>query len=347
MDKSLLLRIFRGLLGTGVNFAGNAKFSGNLFIRLALGLLVFGASAINKKLQAPEAKTKFEDKTNFGDINPELAQKSKNKHQELEEFFMAKKSYDANEDPRLSLARIRFEKEVNETRARERAKKSKFRRIDWAWKLISVGTGITVFGVTLDALNVGAIGLGILSGAAVGYIGAVINNYIAKLDKKDDFQLVPQREAIVAPQIDDNSYPSHNEVVQKVLLEAATSLQKINDTIGKLKHPDSINSVTQIVTIGKRLMKNVAENPDKLSIAQRVFTYYCPEAVGVAQSLAKIENDAKPDVSRIISTQSILQKLVMLLESTELELKADDNKALDIDLKLLNQSLKSDLKIPN
>ena len=50
----------------------------------------------------------------------------------------------------------------------------------------------------------------------------------------------------------------------------------------------------------------------------------------------------KLDIARISSTQSILQKLSILFEKTELELKEDDNKSLDIDLKLLDQSLQAD-----
>ena len=49
--------------------------------------------------------------------------------------------------------------------------------------------------------------------------------------------------------------------------------------------------------------------------------------MNVAGGLAKIEGDAKPDIERVIATQGILQKLVILFEKTELDLKNDDNKA--------------------
>ena len=91
-------------------------------------------------------------------------------------------------------------------------------------------------------------------------------------------------------------------------------------------------------------MQSVAANPDKLAIAQRVFTYYCPETVKVADALSKLELDANPDVERITGTQTVLKKLEVLFERTELELKDDTGKELDIDLRLLDQSIESDLR---
>ncbi len=332
MENKFLSRLSKASLGGGITFISSVGQIAALLLKLVLGLIVLITNAINQK----NAK------------KPLL--KTKSREQALEEFFMAKNNFnfDPKVDPKLNLARIRFEKEVSAVREQEREKKRKFNRIDGAWKLISVGTGIFLGGVTFDALHVGGIGLGILSGAFVGWIGAVINNFIVKQSKDDKYTVVPKREAVTAPAIASNDLPqSRNELVQNVLLEAATNLQKIDDTIVTLKHPDSINIVTQIVNTGKRIMGKVADDPDKFSIAQRVFTYYFKEAVAVAASLGKMENDTKPDVARILSTQSVLQKLVLLFESTELELKDDDNKALDIDLKLLDQSLKADLKINN
>jgi 5-bromo-4-chloroindolyl phosphate hydrolysis protein len=332
MKNKSISRLSKASLGGGILFASSVFQVFALLLKLVLGLIVSITSAINQK-------------------TPKSAlPKTKSREQELEDFFMAKNNYnfDPKIDPKLNLARIRFEKEVSAIRDQEREKRRKFNRIDGAWKLISVGTGLFIGGATINTLNVGAIGLGILSGALIGWIGAVINNFIVKQSENANYTTVPKREAVSAPTIASNDLPqSRNELVQKVLLEAATNLQKIDDTIVGLKHPDSINIVTQIVNTGKRIMGKVADDPDKFNIAQRVFTYYFKEAVAVATSLAKMENDTKPDVARVLSTQSVLQKLVLLFESTELELKDDDNKALDIDLKLLDQSLKADLKINN
>lgn len=284
----------------------------------------------------------------FGAIISLISKQSKNdenqKLRQMEKFFMS--SYQSkNKDNRNYAARERFESELRNLKEIERDKKRRFNRIDGAWKIASVGSGLLTGGFLLDVNFFAGVGLGLLVGGSVGWIGAIINNFIYKNSESKNAIKVPQREIIEAPKLASPNLPNNrDELVQKILLEAATSLQKMDLIIPTLRHPDSISSVTQLVRTGKRLMDIIAQSPEKLSIAQRIFTYYCPEAFGVASALAKIENDAKPDVSRIISTQGVLQKLVILFEKTELELKADDNKSLDIDLKLLDQSLQMDLK---
>lgn len=267
--------------------------------------------------------------------------KDKEKLRQVERFFMSKEA----DDIRRNNARERFNNEIRALKEAEKQKKRRYNRIDGAFRLISVGAGLLAGGVIFEAINpIAGVGLGLLIGGAVGWVGTIINAALFKATEGKNYLEVPKRETIIAPQINNDAPNNRNELVQKVLLEAATSLQKLDLTIPKLRHPDSISAVTQLVKIGRKLMDFVAASPEKLSIAQRVLTYYCTEAVNVATGLAKIESDTKPDIERIIATQGILQKLVILFEKTELELKNDDNKSLDIDLKLLDQSLKTDLK---
>ena len=251
-------------------------------------------------------------------------------------------------DPRLTDARTRFNDEIKAMRNQDREQKRRFNRIDGAWRLASVGSGLLAGGLAMEVTQspIGPIGLGILIAAIVGWIGAIINNYVTSKAKEIAYVPVPARPQIGAPIVASSDIPEgRTQLVQQVLRDAATALQKLDNVVPKLRHPESIASVGQIVTVGNRVMNQVALAPEKFNIAQRVFTYYCPESVAVAEALAKLENDKALDIARIQSTQSILQKLSILFERTELELKADDNKALDIDLKLLDQSLQADLSL--
>ena len=319
-------RIFYAIIGLFSGSIKTIKPVAQTGFRLAIGLISFGFGAI--MLRAMKSSK-----------NPE-----QQKIQKMEKFFMSSNRRN-NIDPGHFAARERFEGELKNLRELEKQRRKRFSRIDGAWRLASVGAGLLVGGFLYSVNNVAGIGLGILVAGAVGWIGAIINNFVIKSSDAKSSIIVPKRETIEAPKMNVQSLPNgRSELVQKLLLEAATSLQKLDLIIPKLRHPDSISSVTQLVRTGKRIMDIIADNPEKLSIAQRVFTYYCPESVGVAEALAKIETDAKPDISRVLSTQGVLQKLVVLFEKTEMELKNDDNKSLDIDLKLLDQSLQADLK---
>lgn len=251
-----------------------------------------------------------------------------------------------HEDKRLRYARERFDRELKSVRDYERARKRKFSRIDNAWRLVSVGAGLLTGGFLLDINAPAAVGLGILVGGAVGWVGAIINNFIARNEKKEESAiLVPQRPEYQLPKIQTEALQAgKTEFVTKILQEGHANLKALETAMTGLRHPQSIGSVTQIIEIGRRLMNEIAESPEHANSVQRLFTYYAKEASKVVEGLGKIETEKNPDISRIMATHNILQKIQVLFESTEIELRQDENKSLDIDLKLLDQSLQSDLR---
>jgi 5-bromo-4-chloroindolyl phosphate hydrolysis protein len=243
-------------------------------------------------------------------------------------------------------ARRRYELEIRASRDVQREQRRAIGRVKGAWRLAAVGAGLFLGAVVGDALGpLAGIGFGLMIGGTVNWFGTLFMDRGANKAKATGATPVPTRPQIEAPTVGENILPQgRTELVQQVLGEAASSLRALDALIPKLRHPDSVSSVARIVAVGNRVMQGVAESPDKLAIAQRVFTYYCPETVKVAEALSKLELDARPDIERITSTQTVLKKLEVLFERTELDLKADDSKELDIDLKLLDQSLESDLR---
>ena len=233
-------------------------------------------------------------------------------------------------------ARRRFELEIRAARDVQREQRRAQGRIKTTWTLAAIGAGIFLAAVIGDALNpLAGIGFGIMVGGAISWVGSLFLHRIGKPAAGTAVTPVPARPEIEAPTVSENAMPQgRTELVQQVLADAATALRALDGTMPR----------SRIVAVGNRLMMMVAANPEKLAIAQRVFTYYCPETVKVAEALAKLETDPAPDMERIGGTQTILKKLEVLFERTELELKADEGKELDIDLKLLDQSIESDLR---
>jgi hypothetical protein len=246
----------------------------------------------------------------------------------------------------MEQARRRYELEIRASRDVQREQRKAVGRVKGAWRLAAVGAGLFLGAVIGDAIGpLAGVGFGLMVGGTVNWFGSLFMDRGAKKANATSATPVPRRAEIEAPTVGENVLPQgRTELVQQVLGEAATSLRALDALLPKLRHPDSVSSVARIVAVGNRIMQAVAISPDKLAIAQRVFTYYCPESVKVADALSKLEADARPDVERITSTQTVLKKLEVLFERTELELKADDGKELDIDLKLLDQSIESDLR---
>jgi hypothetical protein len=258
---------------------------------------------------------------------------------------------DSREDrARLRSAAQRYDDERRRIRDRDKARRRRMGGIRAAWIVGGVGAGLAVFGVALsfDWLHpLVGIGLGILTGAAVSWMGGTVARRTVEREEAETARPVPvvQRPMIAAPSVTPEGLPAGRaELIQKVLADAAGVLREMDTVMGRMRHPDSVASVAGIVAAGNRIMGAVAAAPEKFNTAQRLFTYYLPEAVKVAEALATLEADPRADAQRIVATQGVLQKLTMLFDRTELELKEHDAQALDIDLRLLDQSLASDLK---
>ncbi|MEN9873918.1 MAG: hypothetical protein RL186_815 [Pseudomonadota bacterium] len=246
----------------------------------------------------------------------------------------------------MEAARRRYELEIRAARDVQREQRKAIGKVRGAWRLASIGAGLFLGAVVGDALGgLAGVGFGLMVGGSIHWFGTLFMSRQTEKVTKIGSVPVPTRAQIEAPKVGENSLPQGRaELVQQVLGEAATSLRALDALLPKLRHPDSVSSVARIVAVGNRIMQGVAQDPDKFAIAQRVFTYYCPETVKVAEALSKLELDANPDVERITGTQTVLKKLEVLFERTELELKADSGKELDIDLRLLDQSIESDLR---
>ena len=260
-----------------------------LFSRvIALVLFLIGGVVVLSKI--------FGNSKNLTAQNKSNKSNKSNKANELDEFLTPQKSQVKSENLEAVNTRARFEAEMRFSKEKTREQQKRFKRIDWAWKIASLGSGLLVGGFALEAAKnpIGPIGLGILVAAIVGWIGALINNFISDKATRSAAASVPPRETINAPKLIENGLPNgRSELVNGVLNEAATALNQLDEIIPRLRHTSSVASVSQIVTVGKRLMNHVAVNPEKFAIAQRVFTYYCPQTVGVAEALAVLENDAK------------------------------------------------------
>jgi 5-bromo-4-chloroindolyl phosphate hydrolysis protein len=256
-----------------------------------------------------------------------------------------------NADPKLEAARKKFDAELRQLKSDAEARRRKGGARKAAWTLGAVGAGLMAFGLMmqLDLFPLIGVGSGILVGALVAWLGTLVNEQMdARQEDARPAIPVPQRMAIAAPQAQVQGLPSGRaELVQRLLGEAADALARLDATIPRLRLPESVAQVAQIVASGNRLMKAVADSPEQLATAQRVFTYYCPESVKVAEGLVALESSPRPDLERIQATQTVLKKLAALFDKTELELRHGDAQALDIDVRLLDQSLEADLKLIN
>jgi 5-bromo-4-chloroindolyl phosphate hydrolysis protein len=136
------------------------------------------------------------------------------------------------------------------------------------------------------------------------------------------------------------------ELARKVLAEAlpyrdrlkAAALNHGDKEIGaKLRH---------MAETTDHIIGEVEESPEKLTLVTRFLSYYLPKAVEVAEGFAMIQQKRVPDTKRLGETREMIGKLESAFGRFSDGLVDADLKGLDVELKLLEASLKDDVGNP-
>jgi 5-bromo-4-chloroindolyl phosphate hydrolysis protein len=246
----------------------------------------------------------------------------------------------ANPEEAERLEAQRAARELQREQDRERRRAAQRRRSQRS--LVAVGAGLAAGGL--------AAATGIFTPAAVG-IGLVVGGITSfLLHEAGGLRLpalpkpAPQpRAPIAAPTINANGLSeSRAQLVKAVLTDTSTELEKLARLAEANRDPETAPLLGRLVATGQKLVTAVAGAPEKLGLAQRVFTYHLPKAVYLAETLTQLEGFGREN-KRTVEARHVLARIENLLEKTLLDLTAVDAREMDVEIRLINEALDEDL----
>ena len=241
--------------------------------------------------------------------------------------------------------RAQAEREAARQAAREEARRRREER--GIRSFVGAGVGLLAGGVTSMMLpTVAAVGVGLLAGGAANF-------FVRLLQTTDLARLLPRlpnwpapRQSIDPPEVDGrNLAKSQRDLVQGVLDDGAEHLRKLDGVARDLERADAAAAEIchRLVRAGAKLSDAVADEPTKFSIAQRVFTYHLPKAVFVAETFLGLHEQATE--KRANDARHVLARMEMVFEKTLLDMSEVDGAEMDLEMRLINQSLDEDLSV--
>lgn len=190
--------------------------------------------------------------------------------------------------------------------------------------------GGTVAAVLVPALSLGlgapfavALGVAVLAGA-----GAVLA--LAPRSPLDGFTGNAMARAKV-------------ELVTELLAEARPIAERLEETGLSLETRAVGERVRHLAGMARRILAGLEADPLKVDRVRRFLTYYLPRAAEMADAYARLETRATPDTERIGMTRAIIERLDDAFTKYADNLIDADLDGLDVELKLLRQSLDDDL----
>lgn len=161
------------------------------------------------------------------------------------------------------------------------------------------------------------------------------NDYFEEEDD-DDQDYLPEVPKVEKPTTQDYSQEIHQKVIEDArndLLQIKAASAVASGAIGE--------NLLKIVQKAEQIERDLIKEPFKLSHVQRVFTYYIPSTQDLL--LARGKAQANNDSVKLNEIDNMLARLAQAFEDFAGKMHGEDARSIDIDIKLLEQSLAQDL----
>ena len=129
-----------------------------------------------------------------------------------------------------------------------------------------------------------------------------------------------------------------------LLTEAAPSLDKLKTTGDHIKDAAVAGQVRHLATMAADVFAKVEATPAGAPAVRRFLSYYLPQAAQVAEAYDVLEDQHAPDQARLAEIREIIKKLETAFTHYADSLAETELGSLDTDLKLIEASLKEDIR---
>jgi cell division protein FtsW (lipid II flippase) len=129
-----------------------------------------------------------------------------------------------------------------------------------------------------------------------------------------------------------------------LLSEAEPYAERLRVTSTQIRDKDTGTRVAHLAEIARDVFAKVEANPANAATVKRFLSYYVPRAAEVAEGFAVIEAKRAPDKSKLDEVRTVLEKLEEAFVHYADSLVDDELGSLDTDLRLIQASLKEDIR---
>jgi hypothetical protein len=137
---------------------------------------------------------------------------------------------------------------------------------------------------------------------------------------------------------------ARGETARGLVADGTAALQRLERSLAQIKDKPMRAEVQKLADIGEKVLKDVRTSPDRAMAVRRLLTFYLPNAANLAEGWQTLESRATPSPDRAAQTRQTMHSLGDAFAKLADEVSEPQLQALDLDLKVLNDALKSDLE---
>jgi 5-bromo-4-chloroindolyl phosphate hydrolysis protein len=130
---------------------------------------------------------------------------------------------------------------------------------------------------------------------------------------------------------------------QDLLNDAVPAAARLRIAAQKIADKTVHGRVLHLAAICQDVFDKVEKNPDSASAVRRFLSYYVPRSAEIAEGYAALEEKHAPDPVKVAEVAGVIEKLEGAFVHYADSLADSELGSLDVDLKLIQSSLKEDL----
>lgn len=137
---------------------------------------------------------------------------------------------------------------------------------------------------------------------------------------------------------------AQSQTARSLVGEAAAALDRLKRAGGAVRDPAMRDQIAALARTGEQVVAGVRADPAKAMPVRRLLTFYLPTAASLAEGWRALEAQRTPAADRASQTRETMCALNKAFAQFADEMTAPQMQTLDLDLKVLNDALKSDLE---
>jgi 5-bromo-4-chloroindolyl phosphate hydrolysis protein len=142
----------------------------------------------------------------------------------------------------------------------------------------------------------------------------------------------------------DDMSEAQNETARALIDEATLALTRMRVTAHLIKDVPMRELVTSLASTASGILDHIKDAPTRAMAVRRFLTFYLPNAAAVAQGWQTLEGNSNPSPQRMTQTREVMGALKDAFAKFENDADAPELSELDLNLKVIKDSLKADLE---
>jgi 5-bromo-4-chloroindolyl phosphate hydrolysis protein len=137
---------------------------------------------------------------------------------------------------------------------------------------------------------------------------------------------------------------AQSDTARALIADGAAALERLRKVIPTINDLAMQTEMRTLAMTAQGVLSDMLANPGRVMSIRRLFTFYLPNAVAVAEGWQMLERHASPSVARVQQSRETMRALNEAFVKYAQDADAPELQELDTTLKLLKSSLKSDME---